>query len=146
MRRFNLYPLFVVCLSSVGSAVEIDFPENLAQAGFVAKRIREACVGQTVPRLSLGLDSSIPAQGYTIRTQGNTLTVTGGDARGLMYGGLEVAERVDLGQDVTSLDITQQPFIKRRGLKMNIPLDESAQRRHLQLMLNWRHHCTLNRC
>jgi hypothetical protein len=40
-----------------------------------------------------------------------------------MYGGLELAERLRFGEDVSALRLRKKPFIRRRGLKMNIPLD-----------------------
>ena len=40
-----------------------------------------------------------------------------------MYGGLELAERIRLGQ-AQELDLVQgKPFLKKRGIKFNIPLD-----------------------
>jgi hypothetical protein len=47
--------------------------------------------------------------------------VAGSDATGAMYGGLEVAELVRLGLPIK--DQNRTPFIRKRGIKFNIPLD-----------------------
>ena len=40
-----------------------------------------------------------------------------------MYGGLDLAEAIRLGTLATIKDADHEPFIVRRGLKFNIPLD-----------------------
>jgi RNA polymerase sigma factor (sigma-70 family) len=47
--------------------------------------------------------------------------VVGSDPTGAMYGGLEIADRLRLGFPIENLKRT--PFIKKRGIKFNIPLD-----------------------
>ena len=51
----------------------------------------------------------------------NDVRVIGSDANGTMYGGLEIAERLRLGLPIE--DKYQTPFVKKRGIKWNIPLD-----------------------
>ncbi|MFC1653132.1 hypothetical protein ACFL3F_05370, partial [Planctomycetota bacterium] len=52
---------------------------------------------------------------------GQKVTVTGTDSSGAMYGGLEIAEYLKLGLDIKP--ITRSPFVKKRGIKFNIPMD-----------------------
>jgi hypothetical protein len=66
------------------------------------------------------LDPALQEQCYAIRLTGQHVTVAGGDPVGLMYGGLELGEMIRLQKVQPS---EGQPFIQRRGLKMNIPLD-----------------------
>ena len=52
------------------------------------------------------------------------IQITGGDNSGLMYGVLELAEQLSFGIDPGKIEnIRQKPFIEKRGIKMNIPLD-----------------------
>lgn len=62
-------------------------------------------------------------EGFTIRKNGRQLTVTGFDAAGAMYGGLELAEQIQIfGLDGIS-ETVQNPYVEMRGTKFNIPLD-----------------------
>ncbi len=69
----------------------------------------------------------LEAEGFSIqRTKGKdatTIFVVANDQAGLMYGGLELAEIIKFN-GINSIDnITQNPYMKKRGVKMNIPLD-----------------------
>ena len=52
-----------------------------------------------------------------------TIFITGKDTGGLMYGGLELAEIIRTQGFESISDLVQNPYIKKRGVKMNIPLD-----------------------
>ena len=60
-------------------------------------------------------------EAYQIEEQNGRIIISGGDANGLMYGGLEVAEQLELTGEV--LNSKGQPYIAKRGIKFNIPLD-----------------------
>ncbi len=62
-------------------------------------------------------------QGYLIRRVGNRIWVVGGDAAGAMYGGMDIAEAIRLGAVDSTDDRTHAPFMAKRGIKFNIPLD-----------------------
>jgi len=62
-------------------------------------------------------------QSYAIRKQGATYAVLANDAAGAMYGGLDLAEAIRLGTLAGLADSDHQPYIARRGIKFNIPLD-----------------------
>ena len=49
--------------------------------------------------------------------------VVGADAVGAMYGGLDIAEAIELGALDQLRTGEHAPFIERRGIKFNIPLD-----------------------
>ncbi|MEX0320988.1 MAG: hypothetical protein AB3N63_02440 [Puniceicoccaceae bacterium] len=66
-------------------------------------------------------DESSP-ESYQIRWFGEKdIRVIGTDANGTMYGGLEIAEQLRLGLPIE--DKQHVPFVKKRGIKWNIPLD-----------------------
>lgn len=66
-------------------------------------------------------------QSYAIRTLGsggqNTYAVLGADPVGAMYGGLDIAEAIRLGQLAELRNGEHTPRIANRGIKFNIPLD-----------------------
>jgi hypothetical protein len=66
-------------------------------------------------------------QSYSLRKhstgQRRTYIVLGADAAGAMYGGLDLAEAIRLGRLTDLQDQDYRPFIERRGIKFNIPLD-----------------------
>ncbi len=71
-----------------------------------------------------GVDDTLPAEGYRIEVADQTITVTGGDDNGLMYGGLEVAEQIALADSVKGVENTEDaPDIPKRGIRFNLPVD-----------------------
>ena len=69
------------------------------------------------------IDPSLGEQAYRVEVLGKIIEITGGDERGLMYGGLEVAEQIGLYHvdGVTSCE--GKPFVRQRGFYLNVPLD-----------------------
>ncbi len=68
-------------------------------------------------------------QSFTIRTTGGNKKIywiVGGDNNGAMYGGLQLAENVNLyGAEKTFNDV-QHPNMLKRGIKWNIPFDKRS--------------------
>jgi hypothetical protein len=81
----------------------------------------------SVPKLSFELDVTLGEQAYRIdRIDNATLRITGGDTTGAMYGGLDIAEALRLGPAAMARALAprvRRPFVSRRGIKFNIPLD-----------------------
>ena len=70
------------------------------------------------------LNKALGAQAYQIAQHDRSIDVRGGDARGLMYAGLALADNVQAGKDLLKTGtIDGKPFILYRGIKFNIPLD-----------------------
>jgi hypothetical protein len=113
--------------AQVQAQVPVSYDATLPQATFAAAEIRQAL--QSQPRKGLwkfGLEVSGrgPEQGYRLsRPTPDTLVVIGADARGAMYGGLEVAEAIRLGTLADLKTNEHAPYIARRGIKFNLPLD-----------------------
>ena len=66
-------------------------------------------------------------QAYALRTTGANADIScwviGGDANGAMYGGLQVAETITFSGLKGLRSEEDAPYIERRGIKFNIPLD-----------------------
>ncbi|MCG8697326.1 MAG: hypothetical protein MI922_04675, partial [Bacteroidales bacterium] len=72
------------------------------------------------------LESLTGSQSYlisTINSNGKTIWVVGVDANGAMYGGLQLAEYIKLRGVEGEFNEQASPYIARRGIKLNIPLD-----------------------
>ena len=79
------------------------------------------------------INSQIPAiadQGYIIKTESlqkkKNYWIIGGDHNGAMYGALQLATYFRLYGFERDFDEQKQPYIKWRGIKLNIPLDKRA--------------------
>lgn len=83
--------------------------------------------GRSAPSVRYATDAALGAQGYRIDGAVATgLVVTGGDATGALYGGLDIAEGVRLGGDTLAMlgdGRVHRPHVARRGIKFNVPLD-----------------------
>ena len=82
---------------------------------------------QTAEEQNLKQPQNLGAQCYAIRLktsgQQKTLYVLAGDPVGCMYGGLDIAEAIRTGALDRLADSDNKPYLERRGIKFNIPLD-----------------------
>jgi len=73
------------------------------------------------------IPNNFEAQRYVIRNQSHSerqdYFIIGGQAQGAMYGGLDFSERVLINNLTDLKAIDNSPYIKNRGIKLNIPLD-----------------------
>ena len=70
---------------------------------------------------------SISEQSFALRTtksNGKSFWAIGGDVAGGMYGGLQIAENISFHGLNVDIHDEQKPYINKRGIKFNIPLDQ----------------------
>lgn len=112
--------------------VTINYDKNIPELQFAIDEFRKA--GQTAginfstgPELILvnfELDKSLAREEYQISRKGNTILAKGGDANGLMYAGLELAENIQDGKNLLQIsNLSDKPYMPYRGIKFNFPLD-----------------------
>ena len=68
-------------------------------------------------------------QAYALRTTtapAKSYWILGGDINGAMYGGLQIAENINFNGFSGSYNEEKSPYLKNRGIKFNIPLDDKA--------------------
>jgi len=68
-------------------------------------------------------------QAYALRTTtapAKSYWILGGDINGAMYGGLQIAENINFNRFSGSYNEEKSPYLKNRGIKFNIPLDDKA--------------------
>src|ERR1035438_3409026 len=101
LRSLIVPTLACLCVSATASAVTVSFDTNSTPLVFAAEEIRAAsAAAKDLPKFAVSLNvdaAALGPQGYRIEHAGDKLTVTGGDAVGAMYGGLDGAEASHTG-------------------------------------------------
>lgn len=138
MRRVFLVSfLFLLIFGSFSllpaESVALIYDQGVGQLRFAAGDLRHALQdgGFTVSKVNA--DKTIELQiaavspspeSFTIRRIGSDrILITGADAAGAMYGGLEAAELIRIGGFDRVRDVEQSPYMAMRGTKFNCPLD-----------------------
>ncbi|MGJ8692546.1 MAG: hypothetical protein ACSHW0_08690 [Thalassotalea sp.] len=130
-----LLSLCLFNLSFCVYAVNISWPENKDDPliSFALTKVKQAIKqpkqSLVIKNISLTLDEKLTEQSFQLRSNGHNISLVGADSSALMYGLLELKEQIEFNQNQSAdhfspkLNISQTPFIKKRGLKFNIPLD-----------------------
>jgi hypothetical protein len=112
--RFTLFLLLVV--AGIAHA-------QSPQEAYAARKLAAAMPPGYETRLVIQPDGLGP-EAFSITPEGKTLTVTGGDARGLIYGALALAEKLRNGTRPEDIKpFTERPALAFRGIKFNLPWD-----------------------
>lgn len=109
---------------SVNQKLQINYAANIPQLAFAANELRNALMEKPKDlKITLRIEADTSkAEAFKIsRNQMGDVIITGTDAKGAMYGGIEVAERLKL--DLPIIEDEQMPYIEKRGIKYNIPWD-----------------------
>lgn len=90
---------------------------------FARQKIAEAIREKRLPNLPIQfeLDTDLLTEAYRIKPGPGGVIIYGGDGKGLLYGGLEVAEQLQLKRQIKLTE--GKPYLAKRGFKFNIPLD-----------------------
>ena len=134
MKKQLFFALVVVLTSACTKelSVQISYDKQIPQVRFAVEEIERAgaiahiTFAEQQPDffINFRMDNTLGAQEYIINREGKSISVSGGDANGLMYAGLELAEAIQDGKKLTKIGkITGKPYIPYRGIKFNIPLD-----------------------
>ena len=135
--RFALAAMCFVCMGCSTQKIEIGIHADLdiPQIAFAVEELEAAFqeIGKETRRvtgpeanvvISIGAeDGNLKTEGFSIEQAEGKIRVTGADAAGAMYGGLELAEQVRLYGPDQVKETLQNPYMERRGTKFNIPLD-----------------------
>ena len=128
------WSLFFAACSNSGKSVTIRFPDN-PEIQFAVEEIRTALNAWGIklkvtdnPNADIVFTlaaekKNVKAEGFLLKKDGKILTVEGIDTAGLMYGGLELAEQINLFGLNGIKETAQNPYMEKRGTKFNIPLD-----------------------
>ncbi|NMH87919.1 carbohydrate-binding family 6 protein [Flavivirga algicola] len=135
MKHFVILLISFLALTSCANekTIEIAYDSSIPQVDFAVtdltkalhlKSYKVASNGNFTIKFKLEENSS-SSQGFKIeKVSDSEILIKSSDANGLMYGGLELTELINIGKDIHSITkINDKPYIKRRGIKFNIPLD-----------------------
>lgn len=86
------------------------------------RQLRKKVPGGALAKVSLCADDTLGEQCYRIEKRDAGICVSAGDDAGMMYALMDLADLYDRGWPET-LHIAKRPYIARRGIKLNIPLD-----------------------
>ena len=113
--------------------VQIHDLAALAKAGSGKKIVLAVATDKAVTSI-LAAQGGKPAAGLgtqafalrTTTTPDLSYWVLGGDAKGAMYGGLQIAENIKFNQFTGNYNNEESPAILKRGIKLNLPLDKES--------------------
>ncbi len=117
--------------TSAPSVVYLEFDKSMPQAVYASGKLEEALTrngyylaGETSEgnlRISIAIDTaSLDDEAYSLATEGNTIRITGGDRRGMIYGCLSLAEDIRNGLDIGDIKPgSEQPHYPMRAIKHN---------------------------
>ena len=136
MKKILLFVIIAGCLVS-GTArvksVTILHEKAVPQAAYAARKLGEALAERdyemTPERtgngfcITLAVDGSrLGPEAFSIIPDGKMIAVCGGDRRGMIYGALELAERVRNGTPLENVGaVHQSPNLEFRAIKYNLP-------------------------
>src|SRR5450759_4558399 len=115
--RLAVVALLIASTGRVAS-VPVQYDGKIPQLKFAASEIERAFLAKGDSggaRIVLQITKAGLPQSYSIRRARTTFTVTGADAVGAMYGGLDIAEAVRLGKLGELADSDRKPYIAQRG-------------------------------
>jgi hypothetical protein len=93
------------------------------QEAYAARKLATATPAGYETRLVIRPDSLGP-EAFSITPEGKTITVAGGDARGVIYGALALAEKLRSATRPEDIKpFTERPALAFRGIKFNLPWD-----------------------
>ena len=122
------FSLSIILISCNKPSVSIIYKDKSAQVDFALKNLNDV-----IPTLEIEKNTSIDIKlvdnccekgGFIIKTENSKIQITASDDNGLMYGVFELTELLETGIQLHEItEIHQKPYIKKRGIKYNIPLD-----------------------
>ena len=96
------------------------------QSAYAARKLKEA-LGPSINGYTVTLQVSakgLAPEAFSIIPGGKTIAITGGDARGLIYGALALREQLLNGTTIDKVAaLREKPALPFRGIKFNTPWD-----------------------
>ena len=131
MKHFLATLLFITTATcALAQNVKLIFDKTSPQAAYAAGRLQKTLLtkkhaiaaGGYV--ISININKQLGEEGYSIKPVGKTISVTGGDGTGLIYGTLSVAEDIANGVKLGAIkSSTGKPQMALRAVKYDLPWD-----------------------
>src|SRR5690554_5462253 len=108
-------------INLINEKIEITEPVKFA-LDHICKETSK--ISDSTISLVLKNEKGIDPQGYKREFSDQTITVYASDEAGFMYGILDLEKEISHYNGIEGIDDKQvTPYIKKRGIKFNIPLD-----------------------
>ncbi len=114
-------------------SVSINYSGNEKTAEFAIGEIKTALENNGLKYKESGgtytlefkdYDAAMGEEEYSLIKNGKTFEITAGGANGLMYGGLEFAELLNVNSDIDKIeDVSEKPYIRDRGIRIRFATD-----------------------
>ena len=111
-----------VSLLTQGQSPQINYAAGVLRKSLVANKyiLKEGLTEYTI-RLVVD-DKRMSSESYSITIAGKTITITGGDDRGILYGSLALTEELNSGIALQKIKASsEQPKLPFRAIKFNLP-------------------------
>ncbi len=128
--------MLVGLLSGCGNSkttVSISCAVEDETASFAVDEIKAACERNNIKVVDSkadytiefkNYDETLGEQSFNLSVNDKTVSIVGGDRVGVMYGGLELAEQININNGMKGLESTnQKPYTEIRGVSCRPPMD-----------------------
>ncbi len=135
-------PLLLIAFMSLGmitscgakTSVSISYTGTEGTAAFAIEEVKSALSRNNIEYIegkadynitfAAEYDANLGNEGYKLEVEGKNITITGHDRTGLMYGGLELAEQINLNDGLKNLESkTEAAYTEFRGVSVRPPMD-----------------------
>ncbi|MEJ0087581.1 MAG: hypothetical protein WDO72_18055 [Pseudomonadota bacterium] len=123
-RRLNVLLASLGLLASAAAGACQIHSDQSIQAAYAQRRLESALPASPRCEVTLAVDAKLGAESFSIAARDRHVVITGGDARGLIYGALAAREQLRDGVDFAKLSARPvKPAESFRGIKFNTPWD-----------------------
>jgi hypothetical protein len=133
MWLFTIASFFILTTPAVAQSVRLSYDKSLPQAVYAAGMLEKSLLkkgyilkpdGATYTISLVVKNQDLVSETYTIQPEGENITITGGDERGLIYGCLSLAEEVRNGTRLQQIKPKrEQSKFSIRAIKFDLPWD-----------------------
>jgi len=131
-KSISVFAFIILTQCVLAQSVKLVFDKNMPQAAYACTRLKQALIKKHYTLSTLNADFIIKvliaaqptAESYSIDPKGKTITVTGSDGTGIIYGCLTIAEDVGNGIALKNIKASSgQPHFALRAVKYDMPWD-----------------------
>jgi hypothetical protein len=133
MKKLFFVLIIIISINhAFAQSVKLVYPKSSPQAEYAAGRLRKALIkkgyairtGPNGYTINIVTDNKLGNEAYRIEPKGKTITVTGGNGTGMIYGALSIAEDLGNGIPIQKINAaSDKPRMALRAVKFDMPWD-----------------------
>lgn len=114
--------LCLVCPAVLAMTAERTEPQDPVRIGLLALEREAERIDGASPGITVEIDEELAGESFSTNLDGKNLLIRGGDATGLMYGLLDIAEQLRNGGSWQAVRLkSESPQFPFRAIKFNLP-------------------------